>query len=123
VIFSYYDHVDAIEFFIGTQVSILLAITAFFLTSLYILQFFLLPRGSAIVIVRSTRRNRLIMRSINWAIFGLVFLLFGEVIRVRELSTWRATARVALIFLMLPEIAYQLTVLMPLIERPSWMKR
>ena len=111
-----------IELFLHQASSVFLAAMAFFLMSLYILQFFILPNGSEIIIGRSTRRNRLIMRALNWGIFGMVFLFFGEIIVFKNMIAWRATARVALMFLMLPEIAYQLTVLTPIIKGRVWMK-
>ena len=104
-----------IEWVLGSTASILLAVFAFFLMSVYILQIFLTV--GTFVIDKGVRKNRLILRAINWGVFGGVFLLFGEVVQLRDLATWRATARVALFFLMLPEMAYQLTVLWPTIRR------
>ena len=104
-----------IQWVLGPTASILLAAFAFVLMSIYILQIFLTV--GTFVINKGVRKNRLILRAINWGVFGGVFLLFGEVVALRDLATWRATARVALFFLMLPEMAYQLTVLWPTIRR------
>lgn len=104
-----------IEWVLSPTASILLSGLAFFLMSLYILQMFLTVGN--FVIDKGVRKNRLVLRAVNWGIFGGVFLLFGEVVQLRDLATWRATARVALFFLMLPEMAYQLTVLWPTITR------
>lgn len=112
-----------IEWALGRTASIMLSMLAFFLMSLYIIQI-LLTKGN-FVIDRGVRKNRLVLRAINWGVFGGVFLLFGDIITLRDLATWRATARVALFFLMLPEMAYQLTVLWPDIKRRQrdlWMK-
>lgn len=112
-----------IEWVLGPTASIMLSGAAFFLMLIYILQIFLTVGN--FVIDQGVRKNRLILRAVNWGIFGGVFLLFGEAIHLQELATWRATARVALFFLMLPEMAYQLTVLWPTIRRRSkdlWMR-
>ena len=103
-----------IEWVLSPTASIGLAIVAFLLMLIYILQFFLTVGD--FVVGRDVRKNRLRLRSINWGVFGGVVLFFGEVIHLEDLATWRATARVALLFLMLPEMAYQLTVLWPIVR-------
>lgn len=110
-------HSSFIEWVLSPTASVTLSTLAFFLMWIYILQIFLTVGN--FVIDKGVRKNRLIMRAINWGVFGGVFLLFGEVVHLHDLATWRATARVALFFLMLPEMAYQLTVLWPTIRRRS----
>jgi len=108
---------------LGDFGSIFLSVLAFFLMLLCLAQ--CLFNIDSFTIKKEVRKNRLIMRAINWGIFGGVFLLFGEVIIFKDLETWRATARVALFFLMIPEIAYHITILWPIIKkelRKTWTK-
>ena len=111
-------HDALITWALSNQASLFMAILAFFLAFLYVVKFFY-ARDSLLVPI-STRKYGLAMRALNWAVFGGVFLLFGQIIPLRELATWRATARIALLFLMLPEIAYQLTILLPALKRKLW---
>jgi hypothetical protein len=103
---------------LSDEASILLSVLAFFLMWLYIIQIRLTPDN--FVINKGVRKNRLIMRAINWGIFGGIFLLFGNVIPLPDILIWRATARVALFFLMLPEMAYQITVIWPVVKGKLW---
>lgn len=111
-----------IQWVLSDIASILLAVLAFFLMILYLAHLCL--TFDNFIVDKSIRKNRLLMRAINWGIFGTVFLLFGRVIPFQDLSTWRATARVALFFLMLPEMAYQITVIWPIVKRKGmvWTK-
>lgn len=116
-------HEAFIDAALGRPASIGLSVLAFFLMSLYILQ--ILFTVGSFVIDKRVRKNRLILRAINWGVFGGVFLLFGEIFDLQDLRTWRATARVALFFLMLPEMAYQITVLWPEVKgrrKEIWMR-
>jgi hypothetical protein len=109
-----------IDFILSDPASVILATAAFFLMVLYMIQLCLTV--DQFVINKGVRKNRLLMRALNWGVFGMVFLLFGNVIEFQDLATWRATARVALLFLMFPELAYQITILWPTIKRGSWTK-
>ena len=50
----------------------------------------------------------MVARAINWGVFGIIFFLFDPITSAAGLLTWRATARIALFFLMLSELAYQI---------------
>lgn len=116
-------HDTFIDLMLSFSTSISLSVLAFGLMLLYVVQIFSTVDNFAIN--KGVRKDRLIMRAITWGVFGGVFLLFGQVIPFKDLATWRATARVALLFLMLPEMAYQITVLWPTFRqrlRDSWMK-
>lgn len=117
------DHVlhhTFIDWVLSDTASISLSLMAFSLMGLYVIQFFLTT--DAFVINKGVRKNHLVMRALNWGILGGVFLLFGKIIPFEDVLTWRATARVALVFLMAPEVAYQLTVLWPTAKRILWKK-
>lgn len=104
-----------INYILSPEASIGLSIMAFFLAGLYLLQAHL---GLTVAEYNSTvRTERLLVRAMNWAIFGGVFLFFGELLPYKDILAWRATARLALLFLMLSETAYQFTVLWPRIKK------
>lgn len=114
-------HHAFIALVLSNEFSLILALAAFFLALLYILKSILVRDD--LIIRAADRKYSLAMRALNWCIFGGVFLLFGEIIHFEQLETWRATARVALIFLMLPEITYQLITVWPLLKRCSWTRQ
>lgn len=95
-----------------------IGVTAFLLMALYVIQIFT-PR-ERYVCSNGFRKNRLIMRALNWGVFGCIFLLFGGIIASKDLLTWRATARVALLFLMLPEFAYQIIITWAVAKEFIW---
>jgi hypothetical protein len=107
-----------VSLILSDESSVILAVLAFFLMGLYIIQIRLTP--SNFVINKGVRKNRLIMRALNWGIFGTIFLLFGNITPIPDILVWRATARIALVFLMLPEMAYQITVIWPAIKGKIW---
>jgi len=100
---------------LGRSASIHLGVLAFLLAGLYILQFYLAP--PIFEMPRTVRRNRFILRAINWGIFAVIFLLRG----LNLMGNTTGVARLAILFLMLPEIAYQVVLLGPLIlKRGQW---
>ena len=109
-----------IQWILSDIASMLLASFAFFLMLLYLLQVFITPKN--FIISRVVRKDRLVMRAINWGIFSVIIFLFGKVVPPYDLSLWRATARIALLFLMLPEMAYQITVTWPTAKGIIWKK-
>ena len=110
-------HEKFIIWILAEPFSISMAIFAFLLMCLYLIQFLITENYFE---RKYLRKNRLVFRAFNWFVFGAVFLFFGQVVPFKDLDTWRATARIALLFLMLPEIAYQLTILWPLTKRKLW---
>lgn len=111
-------HEKAVEFIISEQAALVLAFIAFALSLTYLLDIFLITNGRRAAL----RREGLIVRSINWAFFAVVFLLFGRIIPLKELETWRAAARIALFSLMISEIAFEITTMIPELKRMLWKK-
>lgn len=60
--------------------------------------------------IKSVRRIRLFIRAFNWGLFGLVFLVFDVILQSLGILAWRTTARLALLSLMLAELAFQVAV-------------
>lgn len=111
-------HETVIHYIIGVQASIILALLALFLALLYALDVILMNSGRKIAL----RKEGIIVRAVNWLVFGFVFLLFGRIIELMEIETWRASARLALLFLVLSEIAFEVTTMWPEIKRMLWKK-
>ncbi len=111
-------HDQSIEYILSNQVSIGLSILAFILVGLYLLDLLLINNG----VKRPMRKEGIIVRLFNWLAFGFVFLLFGQVIPLKEVETWRAAARLALLFLMLSEAIFEIVTLIPVIKRVPWKK-
>jgi hypothetical protein len=113
------DHDIFITWILGDQASISVSVLAFLMAGTYLLQLFL--PIDPIYYSKPIRRDRILLRALNWGFFGMIFLLFGHVINLHDIYLWRATARLALIFLILSELAYQLIVLWPALKkRISW---
>jgi len=108
-------HDQWVSYILSTNTSVVLAVLAFVLAILYLVDVLLITNGSRKVI-----KEGLIVRIVNWSIFGTVFLLFAGVITLMDLVTWRATARLALLFLMLSEAAFQVTTMYPALKRKLW---
>lgn len=111
-------HDQVISFILSNNVSIALSMLAFLLACLYVLDFILVKNGRK----RHMRKEGILLRIFNWVAFGVIFLLFGQVILVKEVETWRATARMALTFLMLSEALFEIATLIPAIKRIIWKK-
>ena len=112
-------HETVIHYIIGVQASQILALLAFFLAVLYFIDFFLTNTGRKV----SRRREGLLVRALNWGLFGFIFLFFGKIIPLSELEVWRAGARIALFFLILSESLWELTTMWPELKRALWRKR
>lgn len=106
-------HDQITSFILSSSASITVSIFAFLLAGVYILQVVLNIDTS--FYSWAIRRERLGMRAINWLIFGCIFLLFSCF--TDDVIYWRSLARLALIFLILSELAYQITVLIPALKR------
>ena len=111
-------HDEYIGYVLSNEVSIGLAVLAFILVGLYILDLLLVNKGMK----RLMRREGILLRLFNWAAFGFIFLLFGQVIELRSVETWRAAARMALSFLMISEAIFEIATLIPSIKRALWKK-
>lgn len=67
------------------------------------------------------RRIRFLVHALNWGVFGVIFLFFDPIITNVGFETWRATARIALFFLMISELSFHMGSILFLInERKSW---
>lgn len=112
------DHIIT-GFILTNESSITLSVLAFILFLTYVYQLKIPESWTNIKL----SKYGIIVRAMNWGVFACVFLLFGEVIPFDEVLTWRATARVALLALMLSELAYQSTVMYPILKRKApWNK-
>ena len=108
-------HNKWIQFILSDPVSVSLSVLAFLLAFLYLLDFLFLRNRSRRIITEG-----LLVRIVNWSIFGLVFLLFGQIIQLKDLLTWRALARMALMSLILSEMAFQIVTMWPATKRKLW---
>lgn len=107
------DHNLIVDYILSPSASNLVSILALLLALVYILQVVLnVDTG---FYSWAIRRERLAIRALNWVIFGVVFLLFSFF--SESLIVWRALARLTLIFLILSEMAYQVTVLLPALKK------
>ena len=111
-------HDEWIGYILSNSASIGLAVLAFLLVVLYSIDLLLINGG----IKRPMRKEGIAIRLINWLAFGFIFLLFGQIIPLKDLSTWRAAARMALGFLMVSEALFEIITLLPAIKRVSWKK-
>jgi len=111
-------HDKWVESILSNNMSILLAGLAFLLVFLYSIDLFLIKTG----VKQVMRREGVVIRLINWLAFGFIFLLFGQIIPLKDLPTWRAAARMALGFLMLSEAVFEIITLIPAIKRVLWKK-
>ena len=110
------DHIIS-RWLLSPEASIHLAIFALYLVALYILQFYLAPPHYEVS--RRDRRIRYVLRAVNWGVFAAIFFLRG----FNLMGPTTGVARLAILFLMLPEIAYQTVLLVPLItKRATWMQ-
>ena len=98
---------------LNTNVSIALSALAFLLVVLYSIDLLLITKGEK----RVMRREGIAIRLINWLAFGFIFLLFGQVIPLKDVETWRAVARLALSFLMVSEALFEIITLAPSVKR------
>jgi hypothetical protein len=111
-------HDEWVTYILGNSVSITLSVLAFLLVVLYLIDLLLINNGSK----RAMRREGIAIRLINWFAFGLIFLFFGQIIPVKDIQTWRAAARLALLFLMLSEALFEIITIIPAIKRAPWKK-
>lgn len=111
-------HDQWVAYVLSNSASIGLAGLAFLLAVLYSIDLILINNG----VKRSMRKEGIAIRLINWLAFGFIFLLFGQIIPLKEIYTWRAAARLALSFLMLSEALFEIITLIPAIKRVSWKK-
>jgi len=112
-------HDKYIEYILSDQTSIGIAIFAFILVGLYAIDLFIINGGAK----RPVGKEGIAVRIVNWLAFGFVFLLFGRIIPLKDVQTWRAAARLALLFLMLSEAIFEVATLIPVIKRAKWMKK
>jgi hypothetical protein len=98
-------HEIFIHWILSSFANWVLAIIAMIITFNYIM--WIANAKLLIGIPARTTRIRMISRSLNWFVFGLIFMLFDLIIQHYGLLTWRATARTALFFLMLSELVFQ----------------
>ena len=111
-------HTKAVDFVLGNDVSFALSLLAFLLASLYVFDLLLVNNGMK----RPIRKEGILLRIFNWAMFGVVFLLFGQIIGLKDIFTWRAAARIALLSLMVSEGLFEISTLIPAIKRALWKK-
>ena len=92
--------------------SVHFGILAFFLVFLYIVRWWISPDVEEIRV----SRNHFLLRALNWGTFGVVFFLRG----LGVLGGQGGVGRLAILFLMLPEIAYQVTLSLPVAKGKLW---
>ena len=111
-------HDEWIAYVLSTNISMALSALAFLLVALYSIDLLLISKGEK----RAMRREGIAIRLINWLAFGFIFLLFGQVIPLKDIETWRAVARISLSFLMLSEALFEIMTLAPSVKRVLWNK-
>jgi hypothetical protein len=111
-------HEQCVELVLSNGMSIILAGLAFLLAVLYLIDLLLINSG----VKRPMRKEGIAIRLINWLAFGFIFLLFGQIVPLKDIYTWRAAARLALAFLMLSEALFEIITLIPAIKGTLWKK-
>lgn len=111
-------HDKVITFILSDSASLFLAGSAFLLAILYFIDLLLVSRGYQ----RIFSKYGVFARIVNWVAFGFVFLLFGRIIPLKDLLTWRASARLLLMFLILSEMLFLVVTMIPALKRKPWKK-
>lgn len=119
MLYLFMDHLSTVLFILGRGFAAWLSLFSFTLFLVYILQVFL--GVTPTYYSKPIRRERILLRAGNWFLFGVIFLLFAEIINITDLIVLRAASRLALFFLILSELAYQAVVLWPMFrKRVKW---
>ena len=98
-------HKMFVELILSSAANYILGGLAIALMFMYFVSYKVQPK--ILLLPRRARRAGFLVRAVNWGVFGVVFISFSVITKEMGLDTWRATARLALLFLMLAEIAYQ----------------
>ena len=96
----------------SSQISLHFGVLAFFLALLYLARYWV----NSDVVEVSVRKIHFILRAFSWGLFGIIFFMRG--LNILEGSF--GIARLAILFLMLPEIAYQFTITWPAARKKIW---
>jgi len=98
-------HTIFVDLILSTGSNYFLGGLAIILMTMYFTSYKIQPK--ILLLPRRVRRASYLARALNWGVFGTIFIFFSFITKGMGLESWRATARLALLFLMLAEIAYQ----------------